>query len=114
MNCVALAVDKFGGKQWGCELLGEPIQRGLQVIGLDIKEVVGIAKGGKGIMTAAVAFDELLIFAGLRILFGSQEQHVLQKMCDTFALFRIIPTANADVHGGSGFVCVLIGYQNRS
>ena len=107
---IALTIHQFRGEQGRRKLLGEPIQRRFQKLGFDIKEIVGVFKRRKRVMTAAVAANKLLVFARLRVLLGAQKQHVLKKMCQACPLFRVVTAAHGDVHGGGGFV----GFRVRS
>src|SRR5690554_260315 len=114
MHSVALTVDQLSGKQRGGKLLGEAIKSGFQIIGLYVKKVVGVTKSGKGVMAAAVAFYELLIFTGLWIFFRAQKQHVFKKVRNTLSLSRVITAADSHIHRGGGFLCMFVGNQNGS
>src|SRR5690554_8056124 len=64
----------------------------------DINYFFDVGKCGKGVMTAAMAANELLVLARVRILLGSQEQHMFQEMCQTLAVGGVVAAANSDIH----------------
>ena len=57
-----------------------PIQSPFQILGRDIKVVVGVIVGSVCIAGAAVVVQELAVLVFVRVLACTQEQHVLQKM----------------------------------
>ena len=104
MHRVTFPVHQFRGKQRVGKLLGKAVQCRFQEFSFHVEEVVGVCEGGEGVVTAAVAADELLVFARVRIFFGTQKQHVLQKMGETLTVFRIVAAAHRYIHGGGRFI----------
>src|SRR5690606_4344813 len=90
MDGIALPVDQIGGQERMGELLGKPVQRRFQNFAFYVEEIVGVFKRGVGVVAATVAANKLLVFARIRVFFGAQKQHVLQKMCQAFTICRIV------------------------
>ena len=111
MDRVLFPFHIFRIEQGRHELLSKTIQRRFQIIGIHIKEIVGVVRRSEGIVAATVLVDERLIFAGLRILLRSQKQHVLKKMCQPLAPRRIILTAHRHIHGCRGLFSLRVGNQ---
>lgn len=63
-------------------------------------------------MAAAVALDELLILPRFGVLFGAQEQHVFQKVGQTFPVLGVIAAADAYVQGGGRLIGGGVGHQD--
>ena len=110
---VAFTVHQFGGKQGCGELLRESVQGRFQKFGLNIEEIIRVLECSEGIVLAAMALDELLVFTWIRIFLGSKEQHVLQEVGESFPIRRIVPATDGNVHRGSRFVGILIRNQNH-
>lgn len=106
---MTFAVHVFGGKQRSDEKLGKTVDRFRQSPGFNVKEIVGVFVGGESVVAAAVRADELLIAVGLRVFFGTQEQHVLKKMSQPRAFCRVGIGAYSDIHGYSCLIGSEIG-----
>ncbi len=70
-------------------------------------------KAGVGIVTAAMLGDELLVVSRLRELVGTQEQHVLEKMCQALATGRIVSTAYQHIKRRGGLGSFRIGNEQH-
>src|SRR5690554_499727 len=105
INRISFLIYQCGRKQRGGELLGKSVQCRLQKLSLNVKEIIGVLEGGKGVVTAAMTFYELLILARLRVSLSAKKQHVFQKMSESFTVFRIVSTTNGYVHGRRSFIC---------
>src|SRR5690606_7319731 len=114
MHRVALAFYVFCIKQWSDKKLGETIQCRFKKITVDIKEIIGVFRGGKGIVVAAMLTDKGLIFPGFRIFFGAEKQHVFQKVCKTLSVCRILVVTYIDVQRCGGLLGGCIRYQQNT
>src|SRR5690606_12879568 len=90
---------------------GKAVQGRQQVIGVHIKEIVGLLQAGVGIEAAAVLRQKRLVLAGLGILVGAQKQHVLEKVSQAIPLGGVLETAHMDTQGGRRLVRLRVGYQ---
>ena len=83
------------------------------MLGLYVEEVVGVLECGECVVTATMAFDELLVLARVRVFFRAQEQHVFKEVREAFAVGGVIATADGNVHGCCGFVGARRGNQKH-
>ena len=79
MDDCPFALNEFGIEQGTGEESRKPIQRTLQVIGIDIEIVVGVSVRGVCILGTTMPGDITLVFTRLGICLGAQKQHVLEE-----------------------------------
>lgn len=84
---VELRVDGFDlticralAKRWRNEELGQPVETFLETIVRAVEMIIGVSEGGESIVHSTVVLHKLRIFVLSWILFGTLEQHVLEKM----------------------------------
>ena len=113
MDGIAFALDQGLGEQRVDKERSEPIQRRGQLIGVDIKMVVGLFIGSVGIGAAAMGAQKFLVFARHRKGFGTQKQHVLQEMREPGAVQWIGSRPDSHFKRRRGFIGVGVADQNR-
>ena len=113
MHDMALAVDVRGIESGGYEELGEPVERILEVGGLDVEEVPGVREGRGGVGGAAVLGDEPPVLVGIGVFLGTQKQDVLEKVCESRTVVGIARVPYVHVESGRGLVGIRVGDHKR-
>ena len=109
----ALALDVLGVEPGRYEEPGEAVERAVEMGGVDLEEIGGVVERGRGVAGAAVLVDEAVVSAGVRVLVGAQEQHVLEEVGEARAIGRIVGGSHVDVERRRGLVGVRIGDEER-
>ena len=108
---LAFALDVLPVEPRGDEELGEAVERAFEMGGVDVEEVARVGEGRSGVARAAVLGDETAVLARVRILPGTEKEHVLEKVRESRALVRIVGAAHVDVERGRRLVGVRIGHD---
>ena len=74
---------------------------------LNAKEVVGVIFSSRCIFGAPMRVQELAIIIFVRVLAGTQEEHVLTKMSQSVKPLWVLKTAHVNVERG----CRLLSYR---
>ena len=113
MHRVPLPLHVGRVEQRSDEELRKAVHALLEVGGVDVEKVVGVVAGGVGVGTAAMGGDEGLVAIHLRVLFGADEQHVLQKVGEARTLLGFVERAPEDRQRGRCLVGVWVRRQQR-
>ena len=106
---LAFALDVLAVELRGDEELREAVKRAFEVVGVDVEEVVRAGEGRGGVAGAAVLGDESAVLAGVRVLLGTEKEHVLEKVREPRAFVRIVGAADVDAERCRRLVGVGIG-----
>ena len=91
---VALAAQAVGVEQRVDEEPTEAIQSAFEGLGLHIEEVVGVQRGGEGVVAPAVAADVALVGVGLGVGLGAQKQHMFEQVGEPLQVIGILGAAH--------------------
>ena len=89
----------------------EPAGEGLVA---DFELVVGVVAGGVGVVVAAVLAHEISVVGDVRIFFGAEEEHVLEKMREALGVGGVVDLADVHDEGGAGFVELRVGDEENA
>ena len=104
MNGIFLSIYVGFVKGGGDKERSKAFECAVQLLIIYVKEVGRLCVGSKGVMTAAILFNELLVFVRFWEGLGTKKQHMLQKVGQTLAAFRIIHATNVHTERCTGLI----------
>ena len=105
----ALAREVLAVEPGGNEELGEPVERAVEVRGVDLEEVRGVRERGARVAEAPVSGDEPVVLARVRVLSGAEEEQVLEEVRHSRAPLGVVGAPHVDVERGRRLVGARIG-----
>ena len=105
----ALPREVLAVEPGGNEELGEPVERAVEVCGVDLEEVRGVCERGPRVAEAPAFGDEPVVLARVRILCGAEEEQVLEEVRHARAPLGIVGAPHVDVERGRLLVGTRIG-----